>query len=246
MKNTAWFIIIFLVSFTLVSILGIPLPFFLAIFAPILLVSTTYVSLNYNLRRSLEPGAIPKGYESRSYVINSHHPRLYNLGFQPHDTFYLKMIPDVVVAVFKHYNEPIYLCIYHFGDKMVVDVISFFENDITLTTTSNTKGGMFPRPAGKLLQVFENASYEQLFWEHIQACQFMQNQGIKAILPLEGFRNRFMEGLRRAGVKIKEHNLWPLKLLYWSVTKRGREYRTPIEEQYRTGIACMPRKYFSN
>jgi hypothetical protein len=161
---------------------------------------------------------------------------IFQLGFHRIDRFYLEMSNDVITFVYKHADEPAYLCLYHFGKKQVCDIITFFDDDLSLTTCSDIGGGMTPRPANRLLQILEQASYSQLFDLHISGVEFLKRRGAVTVdVPVLSFRDSFMTSLKEFAGAARSTFLWPVKHIYWTATSRGRKHAGSIQEQHDRG-----------
>lgn len=221
-----------------IFIFEVPFWILLIILCPALLIALTVLQFNYSFRADLKIEPIPvEKYQARMREIESAEWELHWLGFRRTDQFYLSMSSDVVTYVYKHEAEPVYLCIYHFGMKKVCDLVSFFEGEMTLTTCSSVDGGMTPRPANKLLQVFEGASYSQMLEAHRSSIEFLEELGAKLTdMPGASFRERFMASIRETAEVSRKMFLWPVMLIYRTITKYGARYARSIEEQYRNGM----------
>jgi len=197
----------------------------------------TYSTL-YNFRDSLDFDSIPPAkFESRTHSLDKDVRNLAELAFEKVDTFYLKMVPDCVCYVLRHRKLPVYLNLYHFGQKKASDFMTFFENDIMLTTSASIDGGNVPPPAEAMLQIFENVPNETLFQEHMKAVRFVEQKGLKVIqIPVDEFRRQMMASMKDAEKRIRMHFMWPIVLIFWVVTGRGKFYAKPIEAQYESGI----------
>jgi hypothetical protein len=244
MKSWVWQVLTFVICFIIVSVLHLPLWAFLLIGAPAMLMGLTYYSFSYSFRSSLQPEQIPaKGYESRVETLNLDYYRLANLQFHLIDYFYLKTIPDAVIYIYRHQTEPVYFCVYHYGSKISYELISYFDNDVTLTTTASVNAAMSPRPIGELIQVFEDRPLEYLMPEHLKGVNYLKYFGYSpTIFPDDRYRGKFMEEVFKSVKKIKSYALWPARMVYWTVTKRGRIHRQSIIEQLNNGIAQIPQK----
>ena len=239
MKNWVWIVLVALISYLTIKIFKIPFFAFLIVGIPVLTIILTYVSFHYSFRPLLNPEPIPaKGYEPRIIELERDVPVLKQMGFDKIDSFYLKMIPDSIVYVFKKKEGPVYFCLYHLGTKKACDIVSYFEKNITLTTCNNVDGGMTPRPDNRLLQIFEKLSYIAFLERHQQAQEFIRGRGFKQTeAPSVTFREDFMKGIREFADYVKKISFWPLLLIIWTITKRGRIYlNKSIEEQYRSGM----------
>lgn len=239
MKNWVWIVLVALVSYLTVKIFKIPLLVFLVIGVPVLTIIFTYISFRYSFRSSLKPEPIPaKGYEPQIRELERDEPILKEMGFDKTDSFYLKIIPDSIIFVFKKKEGPVYFCLYHLGAKKACDIVSYFEKNITLTTSNSVEGGMTPRPDNRLLQIFERLSYAMLLERHQKAQEFIRDRGLKQTEPPSvTFREDFMKGIREFAEYVRKFSFWPVRLIVWTITRRGKIYlNKSIEEQYRSGM----------
>jgi hypothetical protein len=241
MKIWIWTALVFLLVLSLIVFLKIPWWIMLVFGMPVLLYVLVYASFRYGTRPGLKPQDIPeKGYERRVRDLESAGEKLAGLDFERKDAFYLKMIPDAVVYVFRHKFVPIHFCVYHLGSKMTCDLVSKFERDITITTTPSADGGMLPRRPEALLQVVVTDRYPELFNAHMKAHVYVRDQGLGEVEIPEGmFRSYFMQSIREQAEMVRKMPLWPLRMVYWVVTKRGRIYQKPIAEQHREGTITV-------
>lgn len=246
MKSWIWQIVTIIICFIIMNVLNIPLWAFLLIASPILVFGLTYFSFIYSFRDTLEPQQIPeKGYENRLAELDRDYPRINYMQFERIDAFYLKIIPDTVVFIYKHRFEPIFLCDYHLGSQRSFDFITYFENDIGLTTTTSVSGGLSPRPAGEFLQVVEGHPMEVLLNEHTKGVYYLKYQGVNSIdIPIHIYRQKFMEDLFKSAKSMRSYSMWPMRLVYWTIVKRGKIHKRPIEEQLKLEIATFPENKF--
>ena len=205
---------------------------------PLLIITFTYGSFNYSFRRSLKIEPIPqRGYTLRIRDLDLEIKKVESIGFEQIDAFYLKMIPHSVTYVLKHREASVYLCLYHFGTKKTCDFFTRYENDYTLTTCDNIDGGMTPRPGKSLLQIATNVSYEQLFEIHKKTHNFLIDKGLKLDeLPQEEFRHYFLKNIYDYAQYVRTYSFGPIRLIFWTVSKRGRVHCKEIETHYNTGL----------
>lgn len=240
MKNWMWIVLVVIVTMLVQKYSGLSFFQFLIIAVPLMIIALTYSSFCYSFRASLSPAQIPSGYGDRIKAIENDEPALVALGFSRFDTFYLKVIPDVVVYAYRHSSEPAVLCVYHFGAKKSCDFVSRFVNDYTVTTTQEVDGGMTPRPLRSFLQIMPNADYSALFTMHRQASAFMAGKNLKPFEIKTGdFREYFMKSIREFSNRVRAIPFWPVLLIWWTITKRGRLHVRTIEEQIRAGFVTI-------
>lgn len=241
MKAWMWSALVFAVVFALITFTSIPWWAMMAVGVPVLLVLLVYVSVVYSFRPGLAPADIPaRGYEGRLRDLEAAAAQVEHLDFARTDAFYLRTIPDSVTYVFRHRFLPIYLCAYHLGSKQTCDLISAFEGEITLTSCPSVESGMLPRAPGSLLQVVPAAGYQDLFHAHMEAHIFLREKGaVEKDIPAGQFRARFMKAMRESLAAVRKRPLWPVRMIYWTLTKRGRMYQRPIREQWDLGMIAV-------
>jgi len=231
------FICIFILMIFLVF--KLPLWFYLLVVMLPLAVIIIYFSFIYSFRKSVVPQSVPeKGYDDRLAVLKEAETKLVPIGFEKFDQFHLKMIPDSVTFAFKHTREPIYCCVYHFGQKMTCDMVTYFNYEVSLTTCSSIDGGASPRAPKSLLQIFHGATYDTLLAQHLYGIGFLkQNRFDPVEIPAGSFRDSFMKEIREYAERIRKIPLWPVMLLIWTLSKYGKRYAKPLQEQYPNGIS---------
>jgi hypothetical protein len=218
--------------------LAIPLWMVLCIGLPILTVLLVIASVYFNFRESLQMQDVPThGYAPRIRDLDQEAREIEPLGFRKTDQFYLKTIPDSVSYVFKHESEPFYLCVYHLGQKFFCDVLTRFENDYHLTTNNTVDSGISTRPEKSLLQIFPHQPYRELLDRHKESFEYIKQSGIRPfdIAELE-FRRYFMKSYREHASYMKKLFLWPVALIFRTLSRPGKAYCKSIKEQYPEGI----------
>ncbi|HEY7913311.1 MAG TPA: hypothetical protein VIG62_15470 [Blastocatellia bacterium] len=237
MKNDEASLLVFITMIVVLFFLDVPFWAFILVIWPVLIIVLSYTSFRYSFRSSLKIEAIPTNkFQNRVSELEKAEAEIFQLGFHRIDRFYLEMSNDVITFVYKHADEPAYLCLYHFGKKQVCDIITFFDDDLSLTTCSDIGGGMTPRPANRLLQILEQASYSQLFDLHISGVEFLKRRGAVTVdVPVLSFRDSFMTSLKEFAGAARSTFLWPVKHIYWTATSRGRKHAGSIQEQHDRG-----------
>lgn len=240
MGNNKFIIINMLIGFALVSLnffLNVPLWMLIMIFIPTSIIGMIIYSSIYNFRKDLHFEQVDRvKFDERTRKLESDACKVLNMGFNKIDEFYLQLIPDSITYIFKHVSDPIYMNLYHMGPKIVPDVITLFDNDYSLTTGSTSDAGNIPRGEKELLQIFENASYETLCEEHRKSVEFLKSRNLNTReVSQPEFRDEFMKSLKETGERIMSYPVWPLLLLFWVVTVRGKIHQMSIEKQVESG-----------
>jgi hypothetical protein len=219
------------------GLLGLPFWVIIVLVMPALALAQMHAANRYSGRASLEFEPVPEtGYQTRLDRLESAEQYLYPLGFQKTDEFYLRMACDVVTFIHQHESEPMYLCDYHFGQMVGVDLITHFENDITLTTSTLRSAGTVPRAPKNLLQIIEHRSPAEVLAYHQNAVNFIRQHGASPVyVPYPTFKDRFMRSIREF-FNLSRSLLWPVKFMYWHFTHRSKIHAKPIQEQYLAGM----------
>ena len=241
MKSWMWSVLVGVVTLMILILYDIffDIKFwvFLLVFLPLLITLFTMGSFTYSFRKSLQIKQVPKsGYDKRIKDLNVDARVLENIGFDKVDEFYLKMIPDIVTYVFKHQDDSVYFCLYHFGTKKICDISSWYHNDYTLTTCKIIEGGTTPRRAKSLLQIITKVSYKELLEIHRKAHMFLLGRGLKNFdIPKQEFRQYFLKSIHDQTEYVRKYPFWPVLLIFWTMIRRGRVYCKEIETQYKEG-----------
>jgi hypothetical protein len=237
MKNWVWSFFVFAV--TAFAIIYLNPSFFVTvlILIPVLIYMFIFGSFMYSFRESLKPVSIPpRRYENRIRETEEKAKRLPR-GFREIDRFYLKAIPDSTTFAFLHESEPVFFCLYHFGKKMGLDVVTLYDNEFGLTTNNSVDAGMAPRREKDFIQIFSGANYEKLFQKHMEGHIFLIEKGLRPLyLHPSEFRHHFMKDYRAQGDYIRTFFLWPIILLVRTVSQYGKKYCLSVKEQLDKGV----------
>jgi len=238
MKIWHWGALVAIVTFVIVTVVQPPTWFLLLVLLPLFAVGFTIVSFTYSFRQNLTAEAVPShGCDNRIRDLKRMTPELERLGFSPVDEFFLRTIPDCLVHGYLHRTEPAYFCLYHFGSKITVDIVSICDRDISLTTSDTADSGNVPRPPQKALQIFPGLGYPALWQKHLSAMHFLSGLGVAPRRLTAGeLRPLLMSSLKEFKEHVRSMFLWPVKLIFWVVTRYGKRYCHPLEVQWRQGI----------
>lgn len=246
MKLGVWGALVFVITFALVFLIKVEFWIFIIVVLPLLIIVLTSVSAAYNFRDSIKPQPIPQsGYQSRIRELDRDADTLQALGFKKFDQFYLKAIPDSVTYAFKHESEPTIFCVYHLGKKTTCDFFTRYDNDYALTTSNVVDAGMSPRPSQKLLQIFPDSSYREIYFQHQRSHEFLMQQGLRSHdLPEAEFRRYFMESYHESGKYMTKSLIWPVVLVIRVISQYGRKYCRSVIDQIGDGtIQLFSRKH---
>ena len=190
----------------------------------------------HNTRPSLTPEPVPEhGLEASLNALDQERLRAASVGFEPMDRFYLSTEPGVVVDVFRHEHEPLYLLMLCLaGRKPTGGLVSYVQDGGSLFTSAHPAEGQYPRPPGWFLQIIDGADYPILLKAHRNAMRVLAERGVKPMaLMNEAVRDRVTSGLIQFGRHIRRFPWWPARLLFWRLSRRcRRQYQQPLSAPF--------------
>jgi hypothetical protein len=197
-----------------------------ALFLPFLCVVTVNAASAGKLR-PLEPAQDG----SRLRKLDADVSLMHSLHFKRIDSFRTPTIPESLDLVFMHPSEPVFAIARLFENKRTWELITFFEG-ADLTTASDIECGNAPRPAGRPLQIFEDAGPESLLDSHRTAIRVLASRGrTPAEIPEPGFRKAYLARQGELYGHLRSHSFWPFRLAVWTIRKRGRMFCAPLSDR---------------
>ena len=242
MRHWIFATLVFIITFALLLFVRIPFLVFLFLIIPLITILFTMFTFLYSFRDSLEPEDLKREVGNiRQEELDRLANAVQAIGFEKLDEFYLRTVPDTTVYAFKLKDKPIYMGLYHMGSKRSCDLVTIYSNSCTLTTCDNVGGGMTPRPESSLLQIFPDKQYDYLLQEHLRAHEFLCKRKFSAteIMGIR-FRKFFIRQIKLFARYVRKFSFWPILLLWWAITVRGKRYCSPIKFQYDTGKIKLP------
>jgi hypothetical protein len=238
MWNNAILVSNVVIFFVLTHYFHVNLFLLIGVIVPLDIIALTVFTIFFNFRKDLKPEPVPRGaFDQRRNDLDMDKATLDRMGFEKIDEFLLKIIPDVVVYLFRHREVPVYYCLYHMGAKKMWETVSLFDQDVSLTTSMSGDSGNIPLPPTSLLQVFPDASLQLVLEAHSQAIQFLASRGYRPVEhSASQFREDFMTAYWKTEQRIMSTPIWPVMLVIWVIINRGKMYAKPIEAQYRDGM----------
>jgi hypothetical protein len=107
------------------------------------------------------------------------------------------------------------------GGRQIVDFVTEFANDSSLTTSAGNGLGMFPRCEKSYSQGFPNAPIRALFQRHMDGEAFLLNTDRVQISPLTmSLLERLENGVRAQAALVGKTPLYWLKASYWFWVRR--------------------------
>lgn len=85
----------------------------------------------------------------------------------------------IPMAIFTNFDETIALAVYFAADQRIVDLVSAFPGEISLTTSTTIDGPLLPSPSGIMYQSFPGRDVQELLRIHQNALELLK-QNLKA------------------------------------------------------------------
>lgn len=238
MRFWLWIVLLIVFNIWLGSFINVSFFFDIFVMIPLLIIVLSFLITLYNFKAFKRLLPIPaRGNHRRLQQLNMDSSQIEKLKFRRIDAFYIPSVPDCIIHVFKHEAYPIFAYHHHFGIKRTIEFTTAFKNQISLSTCSDNSAGNFPRPETELLQVFDGLDVELLLDEHIKAVNFLQMNGVEPFdFPQKDFRKHFLDDINRQNKHIQSFSFWPVQMLFWILTKPGKKFAFPLEDQANSAI----------
>jgi hypothetical protein len=115
----------------------------------------------------------------------------------------------------------------------VLEFVTLFSNDISLTTTVSSSAFLFPHPPGSFLQSKKTDSVEDLWQYHLEGENFLINEhGVKPSTITDDMEHLLNEELQTRGKYIRKIPFFLLKAPYWLHIHRFRMLGVSVREQF--------------
>jgi hypothetical protein len=142
----------------------------------------------------------------------------------------------IPMAIFTNADNTVVMAVYFAGGQRVVDFVSKFPGDISLTTSTTIDGPVVPTPPGVMFQSFRGADSKELLQIHQQGIDFLRRHLHADLVSQEdvaGSMKTFI-GRQLNNLCMRPWNI--LTLPYrWAVTRFVRMDLT-LEQQEQKGI----------
>jgi hypothetical protein len=97
--------------------------------------------------------------------------------------------------------------------------------------------GGIPRRDDHWLQVFLGLPPLELFQRHLTAHAFLNDKGLTATGFAPGSpRDNFIKDVDDQNKHLRSFAFWPVRVIWWTISKRGRIHHRSIEQQYQAGM----------
>ncbi len=129
-------------------------------------------------------------------------------------------------------SEKVFLMHYHVTDKCYYEFVSGFEGEYSLTSSKSADSLSLPFPPKAFMQVFEDASLDELMREHQKGVAFLhQRFGLVPVAPDRPLRDLILFTVKTQMALVQSQPLWQLKLAWWHMTRRRRLKNKSVIEQ---------------
>ncbi len=191
--------------------------------------------INFKALKHLLP--IPKvGYDKAKNDLLEIRVKLDQGLFEFVDEFFIDGTPKILANIYLDISNTSFLSIYHFQSTLCYEFESIFENDYTLTTSSNINSGLFPRPPKKFLVVSAKLNIPDLFKKHEESIEYLAKSGLKLMrLTKVDYRINVEKENEMLSEYLKKP-FFALRTIYWFFIKRGKIHCSPLSDQHRKGI----------
>ena len=142
----------------------------------------------------------------------------------------------IPMALFTNADKTIAMAVYFAGGQRVVDLVSKFPGDISLTTSTSIDGPVIPPPPGAMFQSFRNSDSRELLRIHRDGIRFLKTHLQTQLTPQENVAAsmKAFVGRQLAHLCFRPWNILALPCRF-AVTRFSRMNLT-LEQQGRKGI----------
>jgi len=161
-------------------------------------------------------------------------------GFEQLGGFVINLVAPSFVAAWQHQDKPTYFCIYVAQGDFGFDLVTLFEQDRGLTTCSRKDGHFFPQRPGAYLQSFSDITLDDLWIRHQEAEHYLIKNGhCKLHSKRCSFEEVFIKAIRKQLGYVRSIKLWPIRPLYWFLTRMSKWHNISIQLQHQRGMIIL-------
>lgn len=228
----------FIIPFWILEHKGIVPSYF---FVPWLLVSVILQTFwtNKRLKKSFQKAEdITDGMFLRELsVLPDYNEELQYLGFTLTDQFYYSGISTSIVNAYSHKNNKDIFLIYIVNGKVTFECSTEFENDFSLSTCSSINCAVVPKPSKSFYCIENTTHLQNIYKRHQFENEFLKNKGYNAIEEKDpDIRKKMQEANESFYERAAQIKFFTIKLLYWTISRRGAVHLPSLAEQHKKGI----------
>lgn len=154
-------------------------------------------------------------------------------------------IVQALISAWGHTERPTFLCKYTLASqgktKCTYDIVTKFDDEVSLTTGCTKDGQMHPRPKCFYMQSFSDFNLDSLWRKHIQMENYLMDQGGASLIGQNlDFETYFTESIRKHADFIQSIPLWYLRSVWWFLVRRHIWHDRTIEKQHKLRMIKLP------
>jgi hypothetical protein len=195
------------------------------------IVPFSYVSIRQLGQTRLLQPAPKESHPGPHRIANLHNPWATRFRFEWIGGFEVRGLDRRFVAAWRHAEQPVFLQLQLIKGATHYELLSVFNREQTLTTTS-LNGLVPPTPPGSFVQRFPDATLTELFRQHTAAHDFLLAGGhVKLESHGVRFDRALIEVLSRTHAFVTSLSAWPLRSVSWVLVGPRRARNRSVAEQ---------------
>ena len=148
---------------------------------------------------------------------------------------------NVFIAAWQRKDRPTFFCYYIVQHKKLSDLVTMFDNGISLTTGSSSDGQFFPLPDEKYMQSFSKLRFDALWDHHVAMENYLIDEGGAELVVQElEFQESILKALDHQMEYVRSLPLWPLRGFWWYTVRKFRRHNLTILQQCEKGWIRLP------
>jgi hypothetical protein len=129
-------------------------------------------------------------------------------------------------------SKTVFLMHYHVLENYYYEFVSGLKGEYSLTSSKSADSLSLPFPPKAFVQVFEEASLDELLREHEKGLAFLKERfGLMPVAPDRPLRDLILFTLKTQMAQVQSQQLWQLKVGWWYLTRRRRLKNKSVIEQ---------------
>jgi hypothetical protein len=200
-----------------------------------------YVSIKQSGQARLLQPAPKESHPGPHLLADMYRPWAAHFRFEWVGGYQFRGLDGRFVAAWRHAEQPVFLLVELIKGATHYELLSTFNRDQTLTTTS-LNAVVPPTPPNAFVQRFPAASLTELFRLHVAAHDLLLAQGHVRLVPYAVRVDRLIiEVLARTHAFVTALPLWPLRTIAWVLVGPRRALDLSVAEQLESGtLGALP------
>jgi hypothetical protein len=144
----------------------------------------------------------------------------------------LTAVQTARISAWQQPQKMSYFCVYAVAGRLVVDFVTCFSRDLSLTTGNTRDGMLLPSAPRKYHQCFEKLSLDAQFRQHLASEKFLMERAKVVVAEArEPFAKIFVAAIQGQMAYIRSLFLWPLRGFFWYFVRRNMLRNMTVEQQ---------------